>query len=88
MATVDWTDPCARAETLRQAYYRLLSGSQEASVNYSGNGVTRETRYVATDLSVLISEIRKAEEECALLQEQPAPRKRYAIQAGARRSIS
>ena len=67
-ATIDWTDPCQRAETLRRAYYRLVSGQQESEVEYQANGVTRRVRYSQADLSRLFDETRAAEAECAVAQ--------------------
>jgi hypothetical protein len=65
-----------------------VSGQQETSVRYQGNGVERETRYQSIDLSALLSEIRTAEAECAGVTEEMAPRRRYAIQGGSRRAYA
>ena len=62
----DWIeDPCLRADVLRQAYYRLLSGQQAASVSYLANGVQRSVTYSKIDLDALATELRLAEQACA-----------------------
>ena len=83
---IDWSDPCARAEALWDAYNRLISGQQESDVTYTANGVTRRVRYGTANLDRLLNEIRAAEGECAELRGEGVRRRRYAIIAGARRT--
>jgi hypothetical protein len=61
----DWIeDACLRADVLRQAYYRLLSGQQAASVSYLANGVQRAVTFSKIDLDALATELRLAEQLC------------------------
>jgi hypothetical protein len=82
--TIDWTDPCAAAERLRAAYYRILEGSQEQEVTYLANGVTRTLIFSKVDLPALIAELRSVEADCAAKQGLARPRRRFAIQFGSR----
>jgi hypothetical protein len=84
---VDWTDPCSRAQRLREAFYALVSGAQAYEIAYTANGVTRSVKYSVINTSLLMSQLRQAESECALLSGTavPAGSKRVAIQCGARR---
>ena len=85
MAAIDWSDPCARAKALWDAYNRLISGSQESDVTYSANGVNRRVSYSNANLDRLLNEYRAAENECALLSGKPVRWRRFAITAGSRR---
>jgi len=85
---IDWTDACARAAALRDAYFALVSGSKAQSVAYQDAGVQRSVTYASSkiDLARLRDEIRAAEEEC--LTGEPASTistKRYAIRGGSLR---
>ena len=71
MATIDWSDPCARAAALWAAYNRLISGAQESDVTYSANGVNRRVSYSNANLDRLLNEYRAAENECALQSGKP-----------------
>lgn len=82
---VNWSDPCARAGALWDAYCRLISGQQESSVSYAGNGVTRTVNYSSASLDRLLNEIRAAQNECAAARGLAPPRRRFAIIAGSRR---
>jgi len=85
MAAIDWSDPCARAKALWDAYNRLISGQQEADVSYSGNGVNRRVSYSTANLDRLLNEYRAAENECAALSGRPVRWRRFAITGGSRR---
>jgi hypothetical protein len=85
MAAIDWSDPCARAAALWDAYNRLISGQQESDVTYSANGVNRRVSYSNANLDRLLNEYRAAENECALLSGKPVRWRRFAITAGSRR---
>ena len=80
---IDWTDPCARAEALRNAYYALLSGSRAQSISYSDGNQARSISYSNTtvDLNRLKAELVEAEKECA--GEATGTGMRYAITGGA-----
>jgi hypothetical protein len=85
MAAIDWSDPCARAKALWDAYNRLVSGQQESNVTYSANGVNRTVGYSSANLDRLLNEFRAAESECAA-SKGLAPRwRRFAITGGSRR---
>jgi hypothetical protein len=60
---VNWNDPVERLRTLREAYYRLLSGQMEYEFEYIGNGVQRRIRYSQTDMAELKRAITLAEAE-------------------------
>lgn len=81
-APVDWTDPCARAATLSNAYYALLSGQQEQVVRTRSGESEDEVRFAAANLDALRSEMQAAQAECAALTGTPNRRRRFAIQAG------
>ncbi len=85
MADINWDDPCVAAKELNAAYYRLLSGQQESEVSYLANGVTRTVQYSRVTMSELIGALRDAEADCAAKQGLAKPRRRFAIQGGARR---
>ena len=88
MAAVDWTDACARAAALRDAYFNLLSGAKVQTVEYQDGGVQRSVTYMSTkiDLSELRNELRAAEEECLTgVSTSTTNTKRFAIRAGALR---
>jgi hypothetical protein len=83
-----WTDPCARAQALREARWKLIAGGQPTSVEYSSNETTRKVTYSAANLPTLDNEIARAEAECAAQTGTPAPAasRRYAMTAGSRGS--
>lgn len=70
-AVIDWADPCARANVLRDAYYRLIAGQAETSVRFSIAGGDREVRYQAADRAALFNEWRDAERACAAVLPRP-----------------
>lgn len=86
MATVDWTDPCAKALALRTAYYSLLSGGMESLIRHSTTEGDQEVRYARADLGSLKAELDAAEIACAQATGQPVPAiaRRFAIRGGAR----
>ena len=83
MAT-DWTDPCARATALREAYYALVSGGKEQQVIYQDAGQMRSVTYASSkvDLQRLLDEIKLADQECA---GGTIDRTRFAMRGGALR---
>jgi hypothetical protein len=85
---VDWTDPCARANALRGAYYALISGSSESLIKHSTTEGDQEVRFARADLGTLKVEMAAAEVECAQLNGTAAPTRarRFAIRGGGRRS--
>jgi hypothetical protein len=85
LATIDWTDPCARATALRSAYYGLLQGQQEIEIRTRTLDAEEVVRFAPTDLGKLEAELRAAEGECAVVQGSTNPNRRFAITAGSRR---
>jgi len=81
---VDWTDACARAEALREAYYNLVSGAKAQQVVYQDAGQMRSVTYASSkvDLSRLLDEIKLADQECA---GGTINRTRYAMRGGSLR---
>jgi len=90
MALIDWTDPCARAAALRDAYYALISGGKPIEVSYQDGGTERSVKYSSTklDMSRLWAEYRAAAEECDPTAAEADGRRRYALRGGSlRRTI-
>lgn len=84
MATVDWTEPCARAAALRSAYYRLISGDAESLIHRTTPEGSEEVRFARADIEKLKLELDAAEAECAVANGSavPARARRFAIRAG------
>jgi hypothetical protein len=79
---IDWGDPCARAATLRAAYYRLIAGEQTYEFDYKSNEIERHMSFSRGDLPSLRTEIRIAEDACAVSQGVPVRGRRRAMVAG------
>jgi hypothetical protein len=79
---VDWSDPCARATALRNAYYQLVSGGQEQIIETRTLDAQERVQFTAADRGVLLSELRAAEAECAATTGAANPSRRFAITAG------
>lgn len=85
MAVVDWTNPCARAAALRNAYYRVISGDQEAEIETRTGEAQERVKFSRVDAERLKAEWQAAEDECQRANGvTPAPR-RSAIRLGAAR---
>jgi hypothetical protein len=82
--TIDETDPCGSAATLRALYVALVSGGAAATVSFraGASGVERSVVYHKADPARLLSVIRDFERRCAALQ--GGSPHRYAIRAGGR----
>ena len=79
-APVDWTDPCARAAALRDAYYRMVSGQQETEIRTRTLDAEEMVRFAGGDLDALRNDLATAESEClAKMAGQPVAPKRFAI---------
>jgi hypothetical protein len=85
MAVPDFSDPCARFAALRDAYYQLISGTNESLVRYRGPEGEREVRFGAGKIEALKVEMDAAENACAVKNGVADPNRRYAIRGGARR---
>lgn len=83
MAAVDWTDPCARATALRNAYYALLSGGQEQEIRTRTLDAEETVRFAPVDIGQLTTELRAAEAQCAAATGATNPNRRFAITTGA-----
>jgi hypothetical protein len=81
---IDLTDPCARAEYLRRAYYENISGNRAYQISYTANGVARSVTYSVVDKNSLLAEIRNAEAECG---KATGRKRRFAITVGHRKPI-
>ena len=77
---VDWTDPCARATALREAYFALVSGDRESLIRTRTGEGEREVRFQAANLDTLKRELTAAEAECKAVAD-GKPR-RFAFTAG------
>lgn len=82
---VDWTDPCAKAKALRDAYYALITGEQESVIRQRTGESETEIRFPATDVKRLYAEMTTAEADCAASQGMTITRRRYAITGGSYR---
>lgn len=80
---VDWTDACARAAALREAYFALVQGG-ETMVRVRNGEHEQEVRYGQANMTTLLRELRIAEAECAAATGGTTGR-RFAIRLGARR---
>jgi hypothetical protein len=81
-AKTDWDNPCEAFEKLRETYYRLIQGEQEASMQYMANGQTRTFSYSKADLPTLKAEMQSAKDACTAKLNNTLPRRRHAIQFG------
>lgn len=80
---VDWTNPCAKAQALRDAYFALISGAAESLIRHSTTEGDQEVRFARTDVDKLKAEMIAAEEDCIRSTGgTPTPR-RSAIRLGA-----
>ena len=80
---VDWTDPCAKAAALRNAYFDLIRGAAESLIRASTTEGDQEVRFARTDVDKLKAEMIAAEEACVRANGgTPTPR-RSAIRIGA-----
>lgn len=79
---IDWDDPCATLASLREAYEKILTGSQEERVRFSD----REVQYSKADIATLRDEIRRYDALCAdATNAGTGKRRRFAVTAGTRR---
>ena len=68
MPDLQTSDPCLRAEALRRALDRLLSGEAVAETELAaGNGSRRRLVYHKADVPALRQELATAERECRAL---------------------
>lgn len=82
---VDWTDPCARAAALREAYFNIIKGGSVSLVRTRAAGGEREVRFAKSEQSTLRTEMWAAEDACRAQQGLPKLQRRVAIPAGSRR---
>lgn len=87
MADVDWSDPCARAEALRKAYFEMLAGGTSTRVRFRAGDNEQEVQKAISggSLADLRRELHKAEDECRAAQGLPPLQRRFAVTAGSRR---
>jgi hypothetical protein len=84
---VDWTNPCARAAALRNAYYALMTGARETEIRTRTLDAEDFVRFQTVDAGKLQIELQAAERECDRLCGKPDPNRRFAITAGNRSDI-
>lgn len=85
MPAVDWSDPCARAEALRKAYFELISTGGVTLIKQKAGGGEEEARYGKTDREALRREMLTAEDECRASRGEPKAQRRFVIRGGSRR---
>lgn len=85
--TVDWSDPCARAKALKDAYFDRMAGgtSQRVRFRHGDNEQEVQTSHLLGNLALLRREMNDAEDECRKLQGLPPVNRRFAIRGGSRR---
>lgn len=85
MATIDWSNACARSAALRDAYYRLVSGAQEVEISTRTNDAEERVKFSPANIGALKAEMTAADEACQRANGlTPAPR-RFAMRLGATR---
>lgn len=85
-APIDWTNPCQRFKALQDAYFKLISGGNTASIEYTAMGTSRKVSFSFANLNALRQELRTAEDLCAIANgAKVGPNNRSAIGAGSRR---
>jgi hypothetical protein len=82
---VDWTDPCARAAALRDAYFNIVKGGSVSLIRTRAAGGEREVRFQKGEQALLRTELWAAEDECRASLGQPKLQRRFSITAGSRR---
>lgn len=73
--SVDFSNPCAVLEQLKQAHFALISGKSIASVTHEGRTVT----YSRGDIAALDQQIARYEALCSATQNKT---RRFALRAG------
>lgn len=76
---VDWNNACSRFQALQQAYFALVSGSQEVEIRTRTLDAEEMVRFGKADLNVLRNEMRSAETACLAATGQANPNRRFAI---------
>lgn len=84
---IDWSDPCARAGALSNAYYSLLAGHREIEIRTRTLDAEELVRFQAVDIEKLRIEMLSAQSDCAKATGQRDPNRRFAITAGSRSDI-
>lgn len=72
--TLDTSDPCTVAETLRALRLQIAAGGQAETVRFG----EEEVRYSPANLALLDREIARFEGACSLATTGRRPRRRYA----------
>lgn len=87
MSDVNWSDPCARAEALRNAYYEALAGGTSRRVRFRAGDNEQEVQQSISGgtLADLRKAMWEAEDECRASQGLEPLRRRVVIRAGSRR---
>ena len=84
---IDWSNPCARALALSNAYYSLLAGGREIEIRTRTLDAEELVRFQAVDIEKLRIEMLSAQSDCAKATGQRDPNRRFAITAGSRSDI-
>ena len=74
--TVDFSNPCAVLDKLKQAHFDLITGKSVASVTHEGRTVT----YSRGEIAALDQQIARYEALCSAASGQKA--RRFALRAG------
>ena len=83
---IDWDDPCARAKALRDAYFDRLAGgtAQRVRFRHGDNEQEVQTSIAQGNLSILLREMQRAEDECRISRGLKPLNRRFAIRGGSR----
>lgn len=84
--TVDWSDPCARAKALHDAYYERLAGgtAQRVRFRHGDNEQEVQTSVLQGNLTIIRRAMQDAEDECRKLRGLQPLNRRFAIRGGSR----
>jgi len=83
-APIDYSDPCAALERVRDAYYALLEGRAAYQTEFEvGGGTRRRVTFHQTDLAEVRTELRRLEKLCAAKQgAKPVQRVKFSTSKG------
>lgn len=82
MPAVDWSDPCARAVALREAYFTKLSGKGEKVIRFRTGDEEQHVELHDVKIETLRQEMMAAEAECKTGSNAGALPRRFCFTAG------
>jgi hypothetical protein len=77
---IDYSDPCAAFERLRESYFALLEGRRVEMTEFeTGSGTRRRVQFTKANAELIREEMRRLEGEC---QKKRGGSPRFAIRGG------